>query len=136
MGIEPFLVASTVEGIMAQRLVRRLCPNCKEAYKPNPEDLPNDFPWDKFTSGMLHRPVGCRTCRNVGYSGRFGIYELLVTTEEIRELAHDRVSSFAIKQAALKNGMRTLRIDAWDKAMQGMTSVEEVLRATKGDKIG
>lgn len=134
MGIEPFLVSSTVEGIMAQRLLRRLCPECKEAYRPPKEDLPNDFPWDKF-KGQLYRPVGCRTCRNVGYSGRMGIYELLVTNEEIKALAHDRVSTWDIKQAALKAGMRTLRMDAWDKAMQGNTSVDEVLRVTKGDYI-
>lgn len=136
MGIEPFLVASTVEGIMAQRLVRRLCPDCKEPYKPTHDELPSDFPWEKLGNGVLHRPIGCRTCRSVGYTGRFGIYELLETTEDIRELAHDRVSSFVIKQTALKNGMRTLRVDAWDKAIEGKTSVEEVLRATKGDKLG
>ena len=136
MGIEPFLVASTVEGIMAQRLVRRLCPHCKEAFRPHTDDLPNDFPWDKLGDGKLYRAVGCRNCRNVGYSGRFGIYELLVTTEDVRQLAHDRVSSFEIKKAALRNGMRTLRMDAWDKAIQGQTTVEEVMRATKGDTIG
>lgn len=136
MGIEPFLVASTVEGIMAQRLVRRLCPLCKQSYRPTKDELPNDFPWDKLGDGKLFRAVGCRECRNVGYLGRFGIYELLVTTEDVRQLAHDRVSSFEIKRAALKNGMRTLRVDAWDKAIQGHTTVEEVMRATKGDSIG
>ncbi len=135
MGIEPFLVASTVEGVMAQRLVRRLCAQCKRAYRPNRDDLPNDFPWDKLGDGPLYEAVGCRNCRNVGYTGRFGIYELMVTTEDVRQLAHERVSSFAIKQAALKNGMRTLRMDAWDKTIIGTTSVDEVLRATKGDFV-
>lgn len=134
MGIEPFLVSSTVEGIMAQRLVRRLCKDCKEAYTPLKEDLPNDFPWDQF-DGKLFRSVGCRTCRNVGYTGRMGIYELLVTNEEIKALAHDRVSTWAIKQAALKAGMHTLRMDAWTKALAGQTSVDEVFRVTKGDHI-
>ncbi len=135
MGVEPFLVSSTVEGIMAQRLVRRLCPDCKEAYRPTEEDMPNDFPWEKLGDGNLWRSVGCRTCRNVGYTGRMGIYELLVTNEEIKALAHDRVSTWDIKQAALNAGMRTLRMDAWDKALQGGTSLEEVLRVTKGDRV-
>ena len=135
MGIEPFLVSSTVEGIMAQRLLRRLCPACKEAFTPSKDDLPSDFPWEKLAGRQLYRAVGCRTCRNVGYAGRMGIYELLVTNEEIRTLAHDRVSTWDIKQAALKHGMRTLRMDAWDKALASDTSVEEVLRVTKGDRI-
>ncbi|MCE3017654.1 MAG: GspE/PulE family protein [Pirellula sp.] len=136
MGIEPFLVASTVEGIMAQRLVRRLCKDCKEAYDPNPEDVPKDFPWEKLDGRPLYRAKGCRSCRGLGYSGRFGIYELLATTENVRQLAHDRRSSFEIKQAALKAGMLTLRDDAFRKAMEGTTSLDEVLRATKGDHLG
>ncbi len=135
MGIEPFLVSSTVEGIMAQRLLRKLCPACKEAYTPAREDLPNDFPWEKLDGQRLYRSVGCRTCRNVGYTGRMGIYELLVTNEEIKTLAHDRVSTWEIKQAALNAGMRTLRMDAWDKAIEGRTTIDEVLRVTKGDRI-
>lgn len=135
MGIEPFLVASTVEGIMAQRLVRRLCPDCKQAYQPTHEDVPRDFPWEKLDGKPLYRATGCRTCRNLGYSGRFGIYELLATTEEVRQLAHDRVSSYEIKKAALRGGMMTLRDDAFRKAIEGTTSMDEVLRATKGDSI-
>lgn len=136
MGIEPFLVASTVEGIMAQRLVRRLCVSCKEPYTPKPEDMPRDFPWHKLEGRPLYRPVGCRACRNLGYAGRFGIYELLATTEKVRQLAHDRKSSFEIKQAAMEAGMLTLRDDAFRKAMEGSTSIDEVLRATKGDHLG
>ena len=136
MGIEPFLVASTVEGVMAQRLVRRLCKECKQPYAPIRDDLPSDFPWDELQDRPLYKAAGCRACRGVGYAGRFGIYELLVTNEDIRQLAHDRVSSFEIKKAALRHGMRTLRMSAWDKAMAGTTSVDEVLRATKGDQIG
>ncbi|HRF02859.1 MAG TPA: ATPase, T2SS/T4P/T4SS family [Pirellulaceae bacterium] len=134
MGVEPFLVASTVEGIMAQRLLRRLCPHCREAYRPDRDDLPRDFPWEKFADGVLYRPRGCRECRNVGYRGRMGVYELLVNNEEIRELAHDRRSSWEIKQAALRAGMRTLRDDGWAKAMRGETSADEVLRITKSDR--
>ncbi len=137
MGVEPFLVASTVEAVMAQRLVRVLCPECKEPYRPQREELPVDFPWENLEAagGHLHRPRGCRNCRQVGYRGRMGIYELLVTTQRIRELAHDRSSSWEIRKAAAAEGMETLREDGWRKAVDGRTSVEEVLRVTKGDRL-
>ncbi|MFM8401735.1 MAG: GspE/PulE family protein, partial [Pirellula sp.] len=136
MGIEPFLVASTVEGIMAQRLVRRLCLQCKKPYHPKKDELPRDFPWEQIDGKPLYMPEGCRACRGLGYTGRFGIYELLITNEEVRQLAHDRASSFEIKQLALKHGMLTLRMDAFRKVLEGTTSMDEVLRATKGDTIG
>jgi general secretion pathway protein E/type IV pilus assembly protein PilB len=82
----------------------------------------------------LYRKVGCRECRHVGYSGRMGIYELLLTDNNIRQLAHDRSSTWKIKQAAVRQGMRTLRDDGWTKAMDGTTTVDEVLRITKGDQ--
>jgi general secretion pathway protein E/type IV pilus assembly protein PilB len=135
MGVEPFLVASTVEAVMAQRLIRRLCPSCKEAYQPSQSDLPPDFPWDHLAGQPVYRSVGCRACRGVGYAGRFGIYELLVTTESIRQMAHDRVSSWEIRRAALAEGMKPLRMDAWEKAIQGKTSIEEVVRLTKSDRV-
>ncbi|MCA9215211.1 MAG: type II/IV secretion system protein [Planctomycetales bacterium] len=135
MGVEPFLVASTVEAVMAQRLVRRLCSECKEPVAP--ENLPSDFPFDELEEkgGTLMRSVGCRACRNVGYSGRLGIYELLVTTEEIREMAQEQQSTWEIKKAGARNGMRTLRQDGWSKAIAGVTSVSEVERVTKGDRL-
>jgi general secretion pathway protein E/type IV pilus assembly protein PilB len=136
MGLEPFLVSSTVEAVMAQRLVRTLCKHCKEPYKPATDELPPDFPMEKLTSDVtLYRPVGCRECRQVGYRGRIGLYELLVTTEEIRQLSHDRVSSWAIEKAAVEKGMRTLREDGWLKVLAGRTTIDEVMRMTKG-KIG
>jgi len=133
MGVEPFLVASTVEGVMAQRLVRRLCPLCKTAIAPGPEDLPRDFPRQMLNGKPLYGPVGCRECRNLGYRGRMGIYELMVTTNEIRQLANDRVSSWKIAQAAAEQGMLSLRQDGWRKVLAGSTSVEEVVRAAKAD---
>ncbi|MCL4133926.1 UNVERIFIED_CONTAM: hypothetical protein GTU68_002827 [Idotea baltica] len=117
MGVEPFLVASTVEAIMAQRLVRRLCPDCREEDKP------------------IFGAVGCRECRGVGYRGRLGIYELLITTDALRQLAHDRASTWEIKKAAIEGGMSTLRDDGWLKVAAGETSVEEILRITKGDRM-
>jgi general secretion pathway protein E/type IV pilus assembly protein PilB len=135
MGVEPFLVASTVEAVMAQRLVRRLCLKCKEEYVPDASELPHDFPIDKLKEigGKLYRAVGCRACRQVGFAGRMGIYELLVTTNKIRQLAHDRASTWSITLAAREQGMRTLREDGWRKVLAGRTTIEEVARATKGD---
>lgn len=137
MGIEPFLVASTIEAVMAQRLVRRLCPHCKVAYTPDRDDLPKDFPWEDFKAGggELYRAGKCRQCREIGFAGRQGIFELCATTDSVRQLAHDRASSWDIRQAALADGMQTLRQDAWQKAIDGITTVEEVSRVTKGDAV-
>ena len=96
--------------------------------------MPADFPWDKLEDRPLYRKVGCRECRHVGYAGRMGIYELLLTDNTIRQLSHDRASTWKIKQAAVQRGMRTLRDDGWRKAIDGQTTVDEVLRITKGDQ--
>jgi len=136
MGVEPFLVSSTVEAVMAQRLVRTLCTHCRESYQPTAEELPSDFPVDKLQDGAtIYRPVGCRKCRQLGYVGRVGLFELLVTTERIRQLAHDQASSWAIQETAIEEGMRTLRLDGWRKVLSGRTSVEEVLRVTKANTV-
>jgi len=138
MGVEPFLVSSCVEAVMAQRLVRKLCPHCKEKYVPDPSDMPPDFPWDLFQrgEGSLYRPVGCRECRHVGYRGRSGIYELLTTSNPIREITGKNATAWEIKKLALKEGMTTLRMDAWRKALAGETSVDEVVGNTKQDEFG
>lgn len=135
MGVEPFLVAGTVEGVMAQRLIRRLCKHCKESYTPTKDDVPSDFPWDLLGDKQIFRGVGCRECRGVGYSGRMGIYELLVSNDEIRQMALDRESSWAIRKEAVKHGMRTLRMDAWDKVVAGDSTVSEVQRVSKGEAL-
>ena len=135
IGVEPFLVASTVEGVMAQRLVRTLCPNCREPFRPEPDDVPRDFPLEACLAQPepIYRAAGCRDCRGTGYAGRAGLYELLVANEEIRTLANERTSSGIIKPAAIRAGMRTLRQDGWRKVLWGRTSVEEVLRVSKAD---
>jgi general secretion pathway protein E/type IV pilus assembly protein PilB len=134
MGVEPFLVASTVEGVMAQRLVRVLCNECKEPYSPTLDELPEDFPGREDMNKLrLYRPGGCDQCRKTGYRGRIGIYELLTTNEEIRQLITERVSSDIVKRAAMKAGMTTLRMDGWNKVLNGVTTVDEVLRVTKAD---
>ncbi|MDR3233003.1 MAG: Flp pilus assembly complex ATPase component TadA [Planctomycetaceae bacterium] len=137
MGVEPFLVSSCVETVMAQRLVRNLCPHCKEAYVPNPAELPPDFPLkeaEEAAAVTLYRPVGCRECRQVGYRGRSGIYELLTASNPIREMTGKRATAWEIKKTALGEGMTTLRMDGWRKALAGETSVDEVARVTKQDE--
>jgi len=134
MGVEPFLVSSTVEGVMAQRLVRRLCNDCCEPIMPSRHELPADFPWEQLDGKTLYRAAGCASCRHTGYSGRLGIYELLTANEEIRNLASERATSTEIKKAARRNGMTTLREDGWKKVLSGVTSIDEVIRVTKMDE--
>ena len=133
MGVEPFLVSSTVEGVMAQRLVRRLCPDCCEPHEIAKADVPDDFPWERMKDlgKTVYRPAGCPSCRNNGYHGRIGVYELLVSNDEIRELATQRTPSINIKRAAQAAGMNTLRDDGWQKVLDGVTTIDEVLRVTK-----
>jgi len=135
MGVEPFLVASTVEGVLAQRLVRVLCDDCKESYRPDSTDLPDDFPIDHRLDPKLtlYRPVGCESCRRTGYHGRLGIYELLVTNEVIRQMMTQTGTSNAIKQIAVQNGMETMRMDGWNKVLAGVTTIDEIVRVTKAD---
>lgn len=129
MGVEPFLVASSVEGVMAQRLVRRICDQCAETHTPDPKDLPPDFEYD---GAPLRRGRGCGECRNTGYRGRLGLYELLTMTEEVRELVLDRAGAGRIAKSAIDSGDLTLlRHAGFDKVREGMTTIAEVLRATK-----
>ncbi len=134
MGVEPFLVASTVEAVMAQRLVRRLCAECRKPFEPIHDDLPDDFPFERLR-GALYQPTGCRKCRQIGFAGRLGLYELLVTDENIRQLAHDRANTWELKRAGVDAGMATLRDDGWRKVLRGDTAIDEVLRVTKGDRM-
>ena len=123
MGVEPFLVASTVEAVMAQRLVRRLVPALQGGRDARTRTTCRAIsPGINWATGRFIRPVGCRQCRKVGYRGRMGIFELLVTTDEIRQLAHDRASSWKIKQAAVRKACVTLREDGWRKVLLGETS--------------
>ena len=131
MGVEPYLCASTVEGVLAQRLVRRLCAKCKVAFHPTDSDLPDDFP--RPLPEKLFKPVGCRDCRDTGYSGRVGIFELMTTDDAIRQLCIERASSTQIRHVALKHGLITLRQCGYGKVIEGVTSVDEVARITKGD---
>jgi general secretion pathway protein E/type IV pilus assembly protein PilB len=135
MGIEPFLVASTVEGVMAQRLVRTICSECKIEYHPEHHEIPADFPVGDGNL-RLWKGAGCRACRNTGFRGRTGIYELMVTGDTIRDMCVQRLNASVIRNQALKEGMITLRKDGWRKVLQGQTTLDEVARVTAGDIIG
>jgi type II secretory ATPase GspE/PulE/Tfp pilus assembly ATPase PilB-like protein len=134
MGIEPFLVSSSVEALIAQRLVRTICKSCKEQYQPEIEFLREvNFPGlDQHPK--FYRGRGCEECRFTGYKGRTGIYEILIMAENLRPLIIERTSSTTLKQAACANGMKTLRDDGWAKVRAGMTTVEEVARVTQEDE--
>jgi type II secretion system protein E len=132
MGIEPFLVASSVEAVMAQRLVRTICSHCKEEQKVERNYLRRiGFPEDEIDTAKFYRGVGCEDCRQLGYQGRMGIYELLILNEGLRPLILNRAPSSTIAQKAMEFGMRTLRTDGWNKVKAGQTTIEEVLRVTQ-----
>ncbi len=133
MGVEPFLVASTVEGVMAQRLVRTICADCKVEFAPEEHEVPSDFPRNGTGPLKLWKGTGCRSCRQSGYRGRMGIYELMVTGDSIRDMCVQRVNASVIRKQALKEGMITLRQDGWRKVLAGKTTMDEVARVTAGD---
>jgi type II secretion system protein E len=132
MGIEPFLVASSVEAVMAQRLVRTICKHCKTEQKVDADYLRRiGFPAADIGTAKVWHGAGCEQCRQQGYQGRKGIYELLLVSEAIRPLIMNRSSATAIAQRAMEAGMRTLRNDGWIKVKGGETTIEEVLRVTQ-----
>jgi type II secretion system protein E len=133
MGVEPFLVSSTVEGVMAQRLVRTICPDCKVQFTPEDHEVPADFPRGADGSVKVWKGTGCRSCRQSGYRGRMGIYELMVTGDTIRDMCVQRVNASVIRTQALKEGMITLRQDGWRKVNLGKTTIDEVARVTASD---
>ncbi len=130
MGIEPFLVGSALDAVLAQRLARRLCTKCKESYTPTAEALVTArFPWqDGEPLPELFRPVGCSVCAKTGYKGRLALHEVMVVSEEIERLAVEKASATVIETVAREQGMRTLREDGLDKVLKGVTSMDEILR--------
>ena len=131
MGIEPYLVCSSVIGIMAQRLVRIICPNCKTPYKPSEDELELLGTQLKCDGRNLYHGAGCSNCIDTGYMGREGIFELMTIDDEIRESIMANASSNKIKQIAIKKGMFTLRQDGLRKALAGNTTIKEVLRVAQ-----
>jgi general secretion pathway protein E/type IV pilus assembly protein PilB len=130
MGVEPYLVASTVEGVLAQRLIRLLCKHCKQAVEADQDLLPADMP---RPLQKLYIPMGCRACRDSGYSGRTGVHELLLNDAEIKRLCAERASAGVIRDYALKKGMITLRQSGYRRVIAGDTTLDEVARITRGD---
>jgi general secretion pathway protein E len=133
MGVEPFLVSSSLVAILAQRLVRQLCDHCKEGYAPNATEI-SDF--GLKPGGTFYRPVGCDECNQKGYSGRSGIYELLIVDDEVRALVVAGAATGIIKNCAIKNGLKTLRDDGIRKALEGVTSLDEVRRVSQEEAAG
>ena len=132
MGIEPFLVASSVEAVMAQRLIRTICPHCKEEQKVDRAYLQRvGFPEADIATAKVWRGAGCEECRQQGYQGRKGIYELLLVNEALRPLIMNRAPASTIAACSMESGMRTLRTDGWNKVKAGSTTIEEVLRVTQ-----
>jgi type II secretory ATPase GspE/PulE/Tfp pilus assembly ATPase PilB-like protein len=130
MGIEPFLVSSSILGVLAQRLLRTICPKCKEEYT-SPEGSLKDLDFSSVGGPMkFYRGRGCPSCKNIGLWGRSGIFELMVVDEQISRGITDRLSTQELREMARKAGMRTLREMGLAKAVSGVTTLEEVLHNT------
>ena len=131
MGLEPFLITSTVSGILAQRLVRQLCESCKVPHEAKPEELAALGVEASANQNQILRAVGCDVCQGIGYRGRVGLYELLVLSDAIRPMILERASVSDIREKARADGMRTLRENGAAKVLEGLTTIEEVLRETQ-----
>ncbi|MEY2508613.1 MAG: type pilus assembly protein PilB [Verrucomicrobiota bacterium] len=134
IGVQPFLVASSVRAIMAQRLVRRLCLNCKQPGELSETELRAlNLEPGQMADAQVMKPVGCEECRGLGYKGRMGIFEIFVIDDNVRHMINNRRSTLMLRQRARELGMRTLREDGVRKLLAGMTSAEEVISITLGD---
>ena len=131
MGIEPFLVASSVVAVLAQRLIRKVCPDCKQAYQPDDEELIRLGVVPGKAKPTFYRGTGCPACTQTGYRGRTGIHELLVFDDEVRRLIGNKADAAAIRQAAVSRGMVLLKEEAAEKIFAGITTTEEVMRMTQ-----
>ncbi|MGQ9645526.1 MAG: type IV-A pilus assembly ATPase PilB [Thermodesulfobacteriota bacterium] len=135
MGIEPFLISSSVILILAQRLIRKICPECREQIRVHPQLLIDlGVPPDEAKHFTVYKGKGCALCSGTGYKGRVGLYEVMPMKEEIKELVLSRASATEIKKEAIRLGMKTLRQSGIHKVKEGMTTIEEVLRATMDDR--
>ena len=134
MGVKPFLVASSLQSVMAQRLVRKICNECREPYTPTTWELEGSgLTPEKLEQATLYRGMGCRACNGTGYRGRIGIFELMTVTEDVQKLVYERVPSTEIRKLARQTGMKTLREDGILKVLGGVTTLEEVMRITAKD---
>ncbi|HEY2144153.1 MAG TPA: ATPase, T2SS/T4P/T4SS family [Candidatus Udaeobacter sp.] len=134
LGVQPFLVASSVRAVMAQRLIRRLCSNCKQPCELSDTELRAlGIEPGRISEAQVMKPVGCEECRQIGYRGRMGIFEVFVIDDEVRHMINKRSPTFVLRQRARELGMRTLREDGVRKVLAGLTSAEEVISITVGD---
>ena len=134
IGVQPFLVASSLRAVLAQRLVRRLCPSCKQPTELSETALRTlNFDTASLTNAQIMKPVGCDQCRHTGYKGRLGIFEILIIDDETRHLINHRASTTSLRRHSRALGMRTLREDGVRKIMAGLTSIEEIISTTIGD---
>lgn len=130
IGVEPFLISSSVEAVLAQRLVRTVCKKCEEKI-PAPEMLKKEYPEMKF----IYKGKGCKSCRETGFRGRIGIFELLILDEKIREMITEKASSDEIRKYAVSHGMRAMYLDGLEKVKAGITTLDEVLRVTELEQV-
>jgi len=129
MGVEPFLISASVAAVVAQRLARKICPNCKEQYRPPMEALTRvGFRVADAEDVVFYRGRGCEQCMHTGYYGRAGLFELMLMNEEIQDLVVKRAALSEIVEAAIANGMKTLKQDGFEKVIEGITTIEEVMR--------
>jgi len=134
LGVQPFLVASSVRAVLAQRLIRRLCSNCKQPGELTDTELRAlGIEPGQISEGQVMKPVGCEQCRQIGYRGRMGIFEIFVIDDEVRHMINKRSPTFVLRQRARELGMRTLREDGVRKVLAGLTSADEVISITVGD---
>jgi type IV pilus assembly protein PilB len=129
MGLDAYLISSTIRGILAQRLVRVLCDRCKEQYEPT-EDLLDSLNIQEDEEGTFFKPIGCTHCKNTGYKGRAGVYELLIPNTEIEDMVIKMAPSHEIERVAVQQGMVTLSEAAKRHVLSGKTSYEEVMRVS------
>jgi len=131
LGIPPYLIRATVLGVMAQRLVRTLCSSCKKSVDISDEDWTMiTKPWKTPLPTNSQQPVGCLECRDTGYKGRAGVYEIMPVSESIKEHIHERGSISEMRKQAIKEGMHSLRLSGANKIAKGHTTIDEVLRVT------
>jgi type IV pilus assembly protein PilB len=131
MGIEPFLICSSLSAVIGQRLIRTICPNCKTAYEPTDEDLERlNLTREDVAGRPFYYGTGCKKCKNTGYKGRKSLVELMVVDSSIRELIYANAPTSKIRDRAIANGMTTMRDDGLDAIYKGITTVDEVVKYT------
>jgi general secretion pathway protein E/type IV pilus assembly protein PilB len=136
IGAKPFLVAASLRASMAQRLVRRNCPECRKPYQPTAKEIQSlGLQPPQLAGARFARGTGCPACNGTGYSGRMGIFEIFVVTDEIRGMIYDNVTAARLRAHARRDGMRTMREDGVRKVLAGLTTIEEVVSVTVGDEL-